>query len=221
MAALRRIKTSFTAGELAPELMGRPDLRAYENGARLLRNVFILPTGGIVRRPGLRWVASLAGDARLIPFEFSTEQTYLLVLCAGSITVFRDDVAVASIAVPYTAPQLAQVAWTQSADTLLLTHPEVPPQRITRTGHTSWQIAPWAFAAEPFYRFADAAITLAASATSGTVTLSASAGLFVPQHVEAGFRISGKRLRITAVASATSATAQVIDTLAGTAPTAN
>lgn len=93
MPALRRVKTSFTAGELSPELMGRPDLRAYENGARFLRNVFILPTGGIVRRPGLRHLAALPGLARLIPFEFSTEQTYLLALSAGSITVFRDDAA--------------------------------------------------------------------------------------------------------------------------------
>lgn len=221
MPALRRVKTSFTAGELSPELMGRPDLRAYENGARFLRNVFILPTGGIVRRPGLRHLAALPGLARLIPFEFSTEQTYLLALSAGSITVFRDDAAVATIAVPYTRAQLAQVAWTQSADTLLLTHPEVAPQRITRTGHTSWQIAPWSFVAEPFYRFADAAITLAASAVAGTVTLTASAAVFTALHVGATFRLGGKRARITAVASATSATALVLDTLAGTAATAS
>ena len=220
MPALRRVKTSFTAGELSPELMGRPDLRAYENGARLLRNVFILPTGGVVRRPGLRWLATLPGPARLIPFEFSTEQTYLLALSAGSITVFRGDTAVATIAVPYSAAQLAQVAWTQSADTLLLTHPELPPQRITRTGHTSWQIAPWSFAAEPFYRFADPAITIAASATSGSVTLTASGALFTALHVGATFRIAGRRARITAVASAASATATVLDTLAGTAPSA-
>jgi hypothetical protein len=221
MASLRRIKTSFTAGELSPELMGRPDLRAYENGARFLRNVFILPTGGVARRPGLRWLAPLAGTARLIPFEFSTEQTYLLALTAGQITVFRNDAAVATIPTPYSAAQLAQVAWTQSADTLLLTHPDVAPQRITRTGHTSWQIAPWSFTAEPFFRFGDPGTTLAASATGGTVTLSAAAAVFVPAHAGATVRLAGRRTRITAVASATSATAQVLETLSGTAPTAN
>ena len=46
-AATRRIKASFTAGELAPELYGRGDLRAFENGARRLRNVVIQPTGGV------------------------------------------------------------------------------------------------------------------------------------------------------------------------------
>ncbi|MCA3339782.1 MAG: hypothetical protein INF90_14785, partial [Roseomonas sp.] len=47
MPAIKRTKTSFTAGELAPELLGRADLRAYENGARRLRNVVIQPTGGV------------------------------------------------------------------------------------------------------------------------------------------------------------------------------
>ena len=83
MAGARTLKTSFTAGEVAPELLGRPDLRAWANGARRLRNVFIQPTGGVVRRPGLRHVAALAGPARLIAFEFNTEQTLYLVGVSG------------------------------------------------------------------------------------------------------------------------------------------
>lgn len=221
MANLRRIKTSFTAGELAPELGGRPDLRAYENGARSLRNVMILPTGGVARRPGLRFLAALPGPARLIPFEFSTEQTYLLALTNGLITVFRDDVPVATIASPFTTAQIGQVAWTQSADTLLLAHPDVAPRRVTRTSHTAWQIAPWSFAAEPFHRFADDAITIAASATGGTITLTASAAVFAAGHVGATLRLNGRRVRITTVGTTTSATATVLDTLAGTAATAN
>ncbi|MCC7282184.1 MAG: hypothetical protein IT556_07350 [Acetobacteraceae bacterium] len=222
MPALRRIKTSFTAGELAPELSGRPDLRAYENGARRLRNVVILPTGGVARRPGLRWLAQLDGPARLIPFEFSTEQTYLLALTAGRLAVFRDDVQVASIATPYTGAQLGQIAWTQSADTLLLAHPDVAPQRVTRTGHSSWQIAPWSFIAEPFFRFGDPAVTLTPSAISGGgITLSASAPVFVAQHVGLIFRLNRKRVRITSVTSSTLAGGVGLDTLTDTNATTN
>lgn len=46
MTRIREIKTTFTAGEVSDELLGRGDLRAYENGALALRNVFINPTGG-------------------------------------------------------------------------------------------------------------------------------------------------------------------------------
>ena len=56
MTTLRLLKTSFTAGEVAPPLLGRSDLAAYENGASKLRNVFIHPTGGVTRRAGLRHV---------------------------------------------------------------------------------------------------------------------------------------------------------------------
>ncbi len=211
MASSRTIKTSFTAGELAPELLGRPDLRASANGARRLRNVFIQPTGGVQRRPGLRHVATLAGPARLIAFEFNTEQTYLLALTDGLMRVFIGDAEVAAVAGPWTRAMLPQLGFTQSADTLLLVHPEMPPQRVTRTGHTSWQVAPWSFTAEPFYRFAALEVTLSASGTSGGVTLTASAPVFQAAHAGVVFRIGTRRLRVTAVASDTSAVATVED----------
>src|SRR3954465_15632851 len=145
MAQSRSLKTSFTAGEVAPELLGRPDLRAWAHGARTLRNVLSQPTGGVTRRPGLRHVATLPGTARLIAFEFNTEQTYLLVLTAGQLQVFIGDSQVAQVAAPWTAAMLPQVAFPQSADTLLVCHPEMVPQRIPRPSHTSWTVAAWSF----------------------------------------------------------------------------
>lgn len=212
----RRIKTSFTAGELAPELLGRSDLRAYENGARRLRNVVILPTGGLSRRPGLRHLAALPGPVRLVSFEFNTEQTYLLAFNHGQMRVFLGDAEVAQVSGPWTGAMLDQLSHTQNADTLLLLHPEMPPQRITRTGPTSWTVAPFAFVRAPFHRFAAPDVTIAASATSGSVTLTASAPVFVPGHVGVRVRIGGKRVLITAVGGAASATATVEETLAGT-----
>ncbi|WP_203071967.1 hypothetical protein [Falsiroseomonas ponticola] len=216
--ATRRTKASFTAGELAPNLFGRADLRAFENGARRLRNVVIQPTGGVARRPGLLHVASLPGPARLIPFEFNTEQTYLLALTEGQLHVFLGDVAVASLPAPWSTGMQGQVAFTQSADTLLLFHPDVAPQRLTRTSHTSWTLAPFVFDAVPVFNFRPG-VTLAASATTGTVTLTASADLFSSGHVTAAFRISGLTVAITAVANARSATGVVNGTLPGTTPT--
>jgi hypothetical protein len=221
MAQSRTLKTSFTAGEVAPELLGRPDLRAWANGARMLRNVFIQPTGGVTRRPGLRHVATLPGTARLIAFEFNTEQTYLLVLTAGQLQVFVGDAQVAQLPGAWTAAMLPQLAFTQSADTLLICHPEMVPQRVTRTSHTSWSVVPWSFGYEPFFRFADSAITLTPSATAGSIGLAASAAVFQPGHVGTRFRIGGKRVRVTAVASATQTTAMVEEALAGTTATAD
>ena len=221
MAMGRSVKTSFTAGELGDQLLGRGDLRAFENGARRLRNVFIQPTGGVTRRPGLRHVALLPGVAKLIAFEFNTEQTYLLVLSDRQLQVFMGDVPVAQLAAPWTAAMLDNIAYTQSADTLLLVHPAMQPQRITRSSHTAWSIAPWNFVAEPFHRFAPGNVTLAASAVSGVAAVKASAPVFQAGHVGARLRIGLRKMIVTAVASATSATVLVEEGLDGTAPTAD
>jgi len=56
MTRINTLKTNFSAGELSPRLAGRPDLAAYRDGARRLRNVTVHPTGGLSRRPGLQRV---------------------------------------------------------------------------------------------------------------------------------------------------------------------
>ncbi|MGX9962230.1 hypothetical protein ACVFYP_02845 [Roseomonas sp. F4] len=217
-AATRRIKASFTAGELAPELYGRADLRAFANGARRLRNVVIQPTGGVARRPGLRHVAMLPGPARLVPFEFNTEQTYLLVLSEGRLLVFLNDAEVASLPAPWSTTMLPQLAFTQSADTLLLFHPEMPPQRLTRTSHVDWILSPFIFTEAPYVNFTRD-VAMAASATTGTVALTCSAPVFSSGHVTARFLLKGKRVVILSVEGPRNATAAVMDVLDDTLAT--
>ena len=93
MARASHIQTNFTAGELSPRLDGRVDLQKYQNGARLLENMIVLPHGGITRRPGFRFVAETrdaAQKVRLIPFEFSAEQAYVLELGDRYMRFYRD-----------------------------------------------------------------------------------------------------------------------------------
>ena len=221
MAMGRSVKTSFTAGELGDELLGRADLRAFENGARRLRNVFIQPTGGVTRRPGLRHVAMLPGEAKLVAFEFNTEQTYLLVLSHHLLQVFMGEALVAQLPAPWTAAMLGNIAYTQSADTLLLVHPDMRPQRVTRSSHTDWSIGEWGFSAEPFHRFAPGGVALEASGTSGSVILTASAPVFRPGHVGARLRIGTRKVVVTSFNSATSVSARTEDVLDAAAATAD
>jgi hypothetical protein len=221
MAVHKRAKTAFTAGELAPELFGRGDVSAWGNGAAKLRNVFIQPTGGVQRRPGLRHLAMLPGYGRLIPFEASTELTFLLVLLPGSVRIFGGDMLVAEVPGPWNAGMLPQLAFTQNAGTLLLLHPAMPPQAITRSEAGAWSVVPFNFTAMPFFRFAPPSVALSASGTTGSVIVTASAEIFGPGHLGTQFRIAGRRLQVTAVTSATTVTATVIDTLASTDTTAD
>jgi hypothetical protein len=206
MAATRRVKSSFTAGELAPELLGRGDLRAYENGARTLRNVVIQPTGGVTRRPGLLHVATIGAPVRLVPFEFNTEQAYLLVLSPGWLDVYMGDAHVAFLPGPWTAQMLPQLAWTQSADTLLLFHPEMQPRSVTRSSHTAWTIGDFAIPSLPYHGFAPG-VVLTPSGLSGSIAISASADVFVAAHLNVTLRIRGRYAVITAVAGPRDVTA--------------
>jgi hypothetical protein len=220
MALMRAEKTQFTAGEITPRLLGRGDLNSYDNGAGKLRNVFIHATGGLSRRDGLRYVATARGPGRLIAFEFNTEQVYLLAFSDQHLDIYRDDEVVADLATPWTLAQLAQIYWTQTADTLLVTHPEVKPRKITRDDGEVWSIADWTFVSEkdddddahevlrqPYHKFADDDVTLTPSSTSGTITLTASAAVFDASHIGARFRIQDKEVEIAGVSSATQATA--------------
>jgi len=85
---------SFTSGELSPRLDGRIDLEKYFSGTKTLENMVIHPHGGASRRPGTKFVAEVknSGDqTRLIPFEFSTTQTYMMEFGDQYIRFFKDN----------------------------------------------------------------------------------------------------------------------------------
>lgn len=56
MPRFRNLQASFTAGELDPLIRARTDIKQYYSGADKLRNVFVIPQGGVVRRPGLEYI---------------------------------------------------------------------------------------------------------------------------------------------------------------------
>lgn len=215
-------KTNFTAGEVSLDMLGRGDLAAYANGAKRLRNVFISPIGGVSRRAGLRHVDMARGSGRLIAFEFNTDQTYLLVLTDLHLAIYADGIPVAALTTPWSGAQLKQINWTQTADTLLIVHPEIEPRKLTRTSHSAWTIAAWKFyeadgvIEQPYHKFAEDEVTLQPSATSGTITITASAAVFVAAHVGCRFRLQQKEVQITAVNSATQASATVKQNLVNT-----
>jgi hypothetical protein len=86
MSRVRQYQSNFTIGEIDPLLRGRVDIEQYYSSVEKAKNVIFEPQGGFSRRPGLRYIAdytssiSSENNVRLIPFEYSTGQTYLLLL---------------------------------------------------------------------------------------------------------------------------------------------
>jgi hypothetical protein len=219
-------QTNFSAGELDPRMLGRTDLRAYENAAAKLRNVVVETTGGVRRRPGMAYIATAAGPGRLVDLETGPEFAYLLAFSDFQIDVYRDGVLRATVVAPWTEQEIAQIAWAQLGDSLLITHPDVPPQQLRRESDTVWTIDQWVFGqtpdgvtAEPFARYADADVEMQSTATTGTVTLNTSADVFVAEHLGGIVRMNGKQIELTNIQSSTQAVGLVLQTLDDIGPT--
>ena len=86
-----KVQSSFAGGVLAPSLHARVDLAKFDSGAKTLENFVVHPHGGVSNRAGLQYVARAKGAlVRLLPFEFSTLQTYILEFGDFYMRVIKD-----------------------------------------------------------------------------------------------------------------------------------
>ncbi len=77
---------------MSPRLWARLDFNKYRAGLEVCKNLIPLSEGGVVRRPGSRFVAEVASSAvkgRLKPFQFSVIQAYMLELGDRKFRFYR------------------------------------------------------------------------------------------------------------------------------------
>lgn len=220
------IQTNFSTGELDPLLRSRVDLAQYNNALAKATNVVIQPQGGMRRRPGTKYMAELpnsstasaANGVRLVPFEFSVDDSYMLCFTHNRMYVFKDGVQVTNIngggtaylTTSITGAMLTQLCWTQSADTMILVHEDLQPQRLVRgASDSSWTISSITFDSIPKYAFTLTTTTpsaghLTPSAVSGNVTLTSQNTIFTSADLNQYINASPQgRARIIEVVSNT------------------
>lgn len=86
MPNIRTLARSFAGGEVTPEFFGRIDDVKYQTGLAMCRNFIVLPHGPVTNRPGTAFVREVKDSTkrtRLIPFTYSTTQTFAIELGAG------------------------------------------------------------------------------------------------------------------------------------------
>ena len=151
-------QSAFNSGVLDTRILGLVDVSQYYNGMITGNNVVCLPQGGVKRRPGLKYVADgVSSEARVIPFVFNVDQTYLLVFRENAIDVYRDDVFKATVTTTYAAADIPNIRFAQSADTMILVDENYAPKLFQRDGSdTSWLFNDLAFVQKPLYDFNDA-----------------------------------------------------------------
>ena len=212
MARVAAQLTNFTAGELSPRLDGRNDLSKYPAGCKTLENIVIYPHGAAARRPGTQFISEVktsSAKTRLIPFEFSTTQTYILEFGNQYMRVYKDKGQVLSggsafeISTPYLTAELFDIKFAQSADVMYLTHPSHETKKLSRTDHTAWTLATVDFTNGPFLDTNTSTTTFQPSGTSGSVNITASANTFVSTDVGRLIRIGDGIAKVTGFTSAT------------------
>src|SRR5210317_756119 len=230
---------NFTGGELSPRLDGRNDLQKYPTGCKTLENMIIFPHGSAARRSGTQFVAEVKDstkETRLIPFEFSTTQTYMLEFGNQYIRFYKDNGQILSggsayeISSPYLEAELFDIKFAQSADVMYICHPNHAVRKLARTGHTSWTLTEVNFTNGPYLDDNIATTTFVISAhtvgTGRTLTASSTTGI----NNNTGFQTSdvGRLVRfrdgygkITARTSTTVVTIQVLKDMGSTSSSTN
>jgi len=178
--------TNFTAGELSPLMEARADLAQYANGCRTVKNFLIHPQGGVYRRGGTEYVSSVktaSKKVRLVPFEFSVTQAYVLEFGENYIRFYANQAQVVTgspsapleVSTTYTEAELFDLQFAQSADILYITHPNHPAALLSRQSATSWTLADIVYENGPYIEENITETTLNPSGVTGSITIAASA----------------------------------------------
>lgn len=185
-----QFQTNFSVGELDPLIRARTDLQQYQNALEEATNVIIQPQGGFKRRDGLQFIhdfGSTFTDFKVIPFEFSVTDSYLLVFVNQRIYVFKAGVLQTNIngsgndyitATDITTAMLDEINYTQAVDTLILCHEDLQTKRLVRNSDTSWTFENLPLSNIPQYAYQfltnQPTFTITPSATTGNITITAS-----------------------------------------------
>lgn len=224
MPQINFISTNFTSGELSPQIEGRVDIAKYQNSAATLNNVFVKVFGGAYRRPGTYYaeVTKLSiHPVRIIPFQHSTEQAYIVEIGDKYFRFYKDSGALTSgtpieVTTPYTSSNVFALQYAQDADTMYMTHTGHPCMKLTRSSHYLWSLAQVDFKGGPWMPAnSDEGAYIKSSGSSGNVTITASGNAtFVAGHSGSLLRIgtSNGYVKITTVSSSTIALATVQNT---------
>lgn len=153
-------------------------------------------------------VEGAESEARLVPFAFNVDQTHMLLFTDKNIAVYEDgDFQIDVPADDFTSAKLGEINWTQSADTAILVHPTIAPKTLVRNNATSWDLTDISFDYIPKFDYTPASSNPAADITpdakEGSITITATAGVFLSSHVDQYIEGNGGRARIVQFVSNT------------------
>lgn len=134
------MQPSFASGEISPLLHARVDLARYGTGLAELKNMVVLPQGGVTRRGGSEFLSTNnpSVPAYPVPFEFSSGDSLVLWFYGVYFEVWRGSTYITKVksnllfSSMLSTKRAQYTRWVQSGNVLFMTHRDYPPILVRR-----------------------------------------------------------------------------------------
>ncbi len=196
-----KTQTSFENGEVSPNFFANSDI----HGLAHLENMDVIPGGGLRRRPGLKKIAKLSANARLVPFSISETEHYILAIMNGLIRIFSGDSFVQDVFAPWSAADVGLVQYAQRFGTMIFVHPNYRPKILCRDNGI-FKFVNFSFTSSdggenvdmPFMRFEDSDnISITITMSNNTAHLNTNQDFWTSANVDGHISMLGKTWLIT------------------------
>jgi hypothetical protein len=118
MAAINAPIVTFQGGIIGQELANRVDIPTYPQGAEVMQNFRASVQGTMSRRPPMMFVDDFADHdkkGRLFPFNFSVDDSYLVLANDESFVFYQEDVLLTVPEVTASIPNAGSTAFTNQS----------------------------------------------------------------------------------------------------------
>jgi hypothetical protein len=225
------VQNDFSHGEIDPKMKSHIDMKLYQKSAEYLRNVVVMPQGGARRRFGTKFLQSIgelsSGEYALFEFNHDVDDNYLLLLTNFLITIFKDDVQVATVVSPWPSTIFVNngLKAVNSKNSTVFVNEDYAPRNLVR-GNTDadWVLSTLVFKNYPTFDFKQNYNTFTFTlnnVATGSRTLTCDNDIFVSSDYVGGSFIGigetndiGEQTegfaRITAITDARTATVTVV-----------
>jgi len=210
--------------------MGRGNFAEYNKAAARMLNFRPIATGGLVRRDGFLHVAVAAGEGRIIPFEASDENKFIILLTTTDMHVYDTDGAL-KMSRPFliTMEKINNIRYAQKDSSIYLVEENIHPcmLRYNKIDGT-FTFTVWNFETRkdehgrieslmPFAKFPDmegVVLTIDSTTNTNRVIITSRA-FFKPEYVGVRLQLFGGQVEILSVVNETTAACRVVKDLDG------
>ena len=194
------IQPSFATGEVSTEVANRVDLDKYASALLQAKNAYIRPYGTVYKRGGSIYCGEAKyPDKKVFLHNFTTKgKEFLLEIGHLYIRIWDGDTYTGiELATPYTEDDLSELRFCQSADVMYIASGNYPVYTLNHYSDTDWRVARFEFS-PPYF---DSVLTtvvedgsdetiITPSATTGTITLTASKSFFTQSKVKGWLKLT-------------------------------